>query len=114
MTEAPRGTSACWRLFSGMVRPRVSNILRIVATSCSSRSSSTFITSASAALVMSSWVGPSPADDHRVTTRQRGAKGQDDPLVIVAHVLVEVRRDTIRRELLTQPLRVGVGNLAEQ
>jgi hypothetical protein len=54
MIVAPSGTSACRRLLSGMVRPREVNIARIVATICSSRTSATFITSASAARVMSS------------------------------------------------------------
>ena len=56
----------------------------------------------------------SAADDDRVAARERGAKRQHDALVVVADVLVEVRADPVRRELLAEPLRVRVGDLAEQ
>jgi hypothetical protein len=110
MIVAPRGTSACRRLFSGIARPRAPNIARIFSTIASSRSNSTFITSASAARVMSSWVGTEPsAHDDRVASRECRSKGEEDPLVVVAHVLVELRRDAVGRELFAEPLRVRVG-----
>src|SRR5487761_1930979 len=69
MIVAPRGTSAWSRLLSGMTRPRSTNIARIVATRSSWRSSGTFMTSARAARVMSSWVGPNPPQTIRASLR---------------------------------------------
>src|SRR5665811_385686 len=60
MTVAPLGTSAWRRLDGGISRPREVNMELIRSTNFSSRSSGTFITSAIASRVMSSWVGPSP------------------------------------------------------
>ena len=69
MTDAPRGTSAWRRLLSGIARPRPANIARIASTISSWRSRGTFMTSARAARVMSSWVGPSPP--HTITASLR-------------------------------------------
>ena len=54
------------------------------------------------------------ADDDPVAAGQGGAKGQRDPLVVVPHRLVEVRRDPGRGQAVAQPGRVGVGDLAQQ
>src|SRR5664280_981371 len=69
MTTAPTGTSACRRFESGISRPREENRARIFSTTPSSRSNGTFITSAMASRVMSSWVGPSPP--HTITPSLR-------------------------------------------
>ena len=71
MRVAPSGTSACRRLVSGISRPRLENIVRIASTTVSSRWSGTFITSAIASRVMSSWVGPSPP--HTMTASLRAS-----------------------------------------
>ena len=90
-------------------------MVRIRSTTSSSRRSGTFITSAMASRVMSSWVGPEPtADDDPVAAGQRGAEGQHDPLVVVPHRLVEVGGHADGGQVLPQPLRVGVGDLPEQ
>ena len=53
-------------------------------------------------------------DNDRVAACQRGAKGQNDAIVIVTDVLVEVTGNAVGGELLAEPLGVGVGNLSEQ
>ncbi len=59
--------------------------------------------------------GPEPAaDDDAVAAGQRGAEGQRDPLVVVAHRLMEMRGHAGRGQPVAQPRRVGVGNLSEQ
>ena len=59
--------------------------------------------------------GPeSAADDQRVGASERRSKGEHDAFVVVAHVLMEVRSDAVRRQVLAEPLGVGIGNLAEQ
>jgi hypothetical protein len=61
ITVAPTGTSAWRRLFSGIVRPRLANSLRMTSATASSCTSSTPpITAAIASRVTSSWVGPRP------------------------------------------------------
>ena len=45
---------------------------------------------------------------------QRGAQGEDDPVVVVADGLVEVRRHAVGGHVLAEPRRVGVGDLAQQ
>ena len=56
----------------------------------------------------------SPAHDGPVAPRERGAQGEDDPLVVVTDRLVEVRGDADRGQLFAEPSRVGVGDLPEQ
>jgi len=55
----------------------------------------------------------SAADNHCVTSSERGSKGEDDAFVVIADVLMKMRRDAIGGELLTDPLRVGIWNLTE-
>src|SRR5579872_435637 len=71
MGAAPRGTSAWRALLSGMARPREENSSAILATIAGSRSSGTFMTSAMASRVRSSWVGPSPP--HTITPSLRAS-----------------------------------------
>ncbi len=71
MMVAPSGTSAWRRLESGISRPRALNIVRIFSTTSSSLRRPTFITSAMASRVMSSWVGPSPP--HTMTPSLRAS-----------------------------------------
>jgi hypothetical protein len=54
------------------------------------------------------------AHDHRVGPRERQLEGGHDPLEVVAHHLPVRAVDAGERELLTQPGRVGVDDLAEQ
>ena len=74
MTVAPSGTSACRRLESDIVRPRELNMARILSTTSSSRRNGTFITSAMASRVMSSWVGPSPPETMTPSLRARAVR----------------------------------------
>ena len=115
MIVAPTGTIAWRRLLSGMRRPRDANMRRITSATPSSTTSSTPITSAIASRVMSSWVGPeAAAHDHGVGPRQRGAQPVDDAGVVVAHLGLEEAVDAAGGELLADPGRVGVDDLAEQ
>ena len=80
-----------------------------------SRTSSTFMTSAMASRVMSSWVGPRPP--HMMTPSLRASavrRASVDAVVVVADGLVEVRRHAVGGQLVAQPGGVGVGDLAEQ
>ena len=73
------------------------------------------MTSAMASRVMSSWVGPRPP--HMITPSLRASavrSASDDAVVVVAHGLVEVRRHAVGGQVLAEPRRVGVGDLAEQ
>ena len=54
------------------------------------------------------------AHNDGVAAGEGRSKSQHNSLVIVTHVLVKVRGDSIRGQLLAQPLRVGVGDLPEQ
>ena len=54
------------------------------------------------------------AHDHAVGAGQGAAQGQDDPGLVVAHRLVEVGVHARRGQLLPEPGRVGVGDLAEE
>src|SRR5271170_3191736 len=71
MMVAPWGTSAWRALFSVMVRPRASKKPAMTSTIAWSRTSGTFMTSAMASRVMSSWVGPSPP--HMMTPSRRAS-----------------------------------------
>src|SRR5580698_8784104 len=71
MMVAPLGTSAWRALLSVMVRPRVSKKPAMTSTIAWSRTSGTFMTSAMASRVMSSWVGPSPP--HMMTPSLRAS-----------------------------------------
>src|SRR5438477_6817151 len=71
MKVAPSGMSACCMLLSAICRPRAPKKERMFSTICSSRRSATFMTSAMASRVMSSWVGPSPP--HTMTASLRAS-----------------------------------------
>ena len=69
--DAPTGTMAWRRLFSGIGRLRLANMARIRSAMRSSSTSSTPITDASTSRVMSSWVGPNPP--HTITASLRSS-----------------------------------------
>src|SRR5580698_4968359 len=71
MMAAPSGTSAWRALLSVMVRPLASKKPAMTSTIAWSRTSGTFMTSAMASRVMSSWVGPSPP--HMMTPSLRAS-----------------------------------------
>ena len=78
--------------------------------------SSTPITAAIASRVRSSWVGPSPPhDDHGVGVG-RAARRSDglDAADVVADLDLQQRVDAVGGQLLADPRRVGVDDLAEQ
>ena len=99
-----------------MARPRAANISRMrVGDRLVRDAASTPITSAIASRVMSSCVGPRPP--HTITASaspEREAQRVDDPGQVVAHLHLEVRVDARRGQLLADPRRVGVDDLAEQ
>ena len=65
--------------------------------------------------VRSSWVGPEPAAaDHGVAAIERDADRLDDPVDVVADLRLEVGVDACESQLLTDPRRVGVDDLAQQ
>ena len=74
MTSAPWGTSAWRRLLTGISRPLAPNTAAIRSTMASSRTSGTFMTSAMASLVMSSWVGPRPPQTITASLRARAVR----------------------------------------
>ena len=113
--SAPSGTSA-WRRFEGDIsRWRELNIARI--------SSTTLLVPVQpdvhdlgdglpGDVVLG---GPEPAaDDDAVAAGQRGAEGEHHPVVVVPDRLVEMGADAGGGQVLTQPRRVGVGDLAQQ
>ena len=115
MTVAPSGTSAWRRLFSGMRRPRASNIDRMASATSSSRTRPTPMTSAMASRVTSSWVGPRPPQQITASARVerlaagrrpcgRGCRRPGPPEAV----------DAAERQLLADPGRVGVDDLPEQ
>ena len=55
-----------------------------------------------------------PADDHRVAAREREAQTRHDAFVVVADLGLEMRVDAGERELLAEPGRVRIDDLAEQ
>src|ERR1700722_7377685 len=71
MMLAPMGTSAWRSLLTVMARPRAKKKSAMKATMAGSRTSSTFMTSAIASRVMSSWVGPRPP--HMMTPSLRAS-----------------------------------------
>ena len=73
------------------------------------------MTSAIASRVMSSWVGPRPP--HRMTASLRSSARRidgDDAPEVVPDLGLEVRVDAGERQLLADPGRVAVDDLAEQ
>ena len=115
MMVAPAGTSAWRSLLADMARPRVWKNPAMTSTIVWSRTSSTPMTSAMASRVMSSWVGPRPPQTMIPSLRASAVrKASIDALVVVAHRLVEVRGHPGRGQVVAQPGRVGVGDLAEQ
>ena len=80
-----------------------------------SRTSGTFITSAMASRVMSSWVGPRPP--HMMTPSLRASavrRAEHDAVVVVPDGLVEVGGHAVGGQVLAEPGGVGVGDLAQQ
>ena len=74
MGVAPTGTSAWRPLLSGMSRPRELNSAAMRSTISGSRTRGTFMTSAMASRVMSSWVGPSPPHTTTPSLRARAVR----------------------------------------
>ena len=111
----PSGTSAWRRLFCGMSRRRVRNIVAMCSASSMRRTSGTPISSAIASRVRSSWVGPIPPQMSTASLRdEQVAQRLDDPRLVVADHPVLVGVDARRGELLADPGAVGVDDLAEQ
>src|SRR5581483_4900133 len=74
MTVAPTGTSAWRSLLGDISRPRARNMAAMRSTISGSRSMGTFITSAMASRVMSSWVGPRPPHTMTASLRERAMR----------------------------------------
>ena len=111
----PSGTSAWRRLFCGMSRSRVRNIVAMCSASSMRRTSGTPISSAIASRVRSSWVGPIPPQMSTASARdEQVAQRLDDARLVVADHAVLVGVDARRGELLADPGTVGVDDLAEQ
>ena len=115
MTVAPSGTSA-WRvLLSAISRPRDANMAAMRSTIASSRTSVTFITSAMASRVMSSCVGPSPPHTMTASLRASAVRRASTMRSRLSPTLVwKCESMPDQRQLLADPRRVGVDDLAEQ
>src|SRR5438105_5365848 len=118
MKAAPSGMSAWRALLSAISRPRAPKKARMFSTMASSRRRGTFMTSATASRVMSSWVGPTPPHTMTASLRARAERSASTMRPRLSPTLVwkcesipaRARRSPIQAELVstTWPSRSSV------